>query len=811
MRYKLFLSTLILILLLTSTCNFIKIPGIHRNEKTYYIDYENGTIPISELPIGSRVEDLTWEWEYRFGENYSEKNWHADQTKTAIVEPITWIIVAHDFYEGADKHVTLLSEDLIACYAFDDSTERGSEYGSNHWGDSGAANAEHGLRPWLNSEGIHNGEGFYRAFSDRFKQAIIAVDLPNCEWDKDRLYTTKENVFIPSAAEIGRQNGICGETYPYFSGIFRSMAKNRIARLGNLNMWYWTRTPASASDMLIGVNPGGGFMDYVANHGDHAVRPVINLSSEVLVSENKPYPGDESIADQDHIERATGGDNIRIPGIDYENLVVSSLDTKIAAGLYYSLIIDDVGDLYYLGKNNFYDFNGIVLEFLQPTEISTFKIEGVADARSVTTGMDNALVLLNNGDLFTLNTNINQHFEQIPDSIIIKPEKVDNLPQVKAVSVGYNHALILLDNGDLYAFGHNESGQLGLGNSNNQDLPVLIESLSDVAAISAGNKHSLAVLGNGDLYAFGSNSYGQLGLGDQVGRNEPVLIDTLSGVVAVAAGADHSLVLLGNGDVYAFGNGLRGQLGQGDSKHYLLPAKIEGLSNIETISAGDDFSLILNENGAAYSFGFAPHLGLGESSYSGIITVPSEITGIETVTSIAAGVRHSLLSTDTGDIYYFGNILPESIIFSPQATNLIRDGKIADLPYQDRNEDSDQPTLTGYWQGIVEYHEYNHAQVLLHFSEDGSFTAAFPQSGYLCIFKYLYFDQSLYVFNPFASQWNGPVMINLHEGESISFPGEQLKDTPDQELQGFGLFSPLDENRYHNLTKNLEIYDFRKP
>lgn len=273
------------ILLFTSACNIIDTPGSQEKHNIFYINYENGTIPVSELPIGSRVIDLTWEWEYRFGENYSENTWHPDQAGPSIIKPVTWIVVAHDFYNGNDKHVTLLSEDLIAYYAFDNSTNRGSRYGSNHWGNSGISNAENGLRPWLNSKGIHNNEGFYHSFSEEFKQAIIEVDLPNCEWDIDRIYSTKDKVFIPSAKEMGYHKDTCGTTYPYYGGFFRSMAKNRITKFDNLNMWYWTRSPGYSNYMVIGVNPGGGFMEYVANHGDHAVRPAVNLRADLFVSE----------------------------------------------------------------------------------------------------------------------------------------------------------------------------------------------------------------------------------------------------------------------------------------------------------------------------------------------------------------------------------------------------------------------------------------------------------------------------------------------------------------------------------------------
>ncbi len=279
----------------------------------YYIDYENGTIPIGDLPIGARVVDPSWEWEYRLGVNYSDIYFDAAPTPPGEVKPVTWIIVAHDHYEGLDPHVTLLTEELIGLFTFDDSTDHEHELaddGYNHWGESGTANASHGLRPWLNSTGVHSGEGFYKAFSESFKRAVLETNLLNKEWKNGIAYSTRDYVFVPSTTELNDQGHDrtypIGSVFSYFAGVGD---EERIALMvgdgwydlvesswgiefievwglyGN-NWMYWTRSPDSyGGSFLRGVDFTGSFSYGGATHNTAGVRPALNLKSETLVSE----------------------------------------------------------------------------------------------------------------------------------------------------------------------------------------------------------------------------------------------------------------------------------------------------------------------------------------------------------------------------------------------------------------------------------------------------------------------------------------------------------------------------------------------
>lgn len=256
----------------------------------YYIDYNNGTIPLSELPIGARVVDPSWEWEFKMGVNYSDYDVEGNPTGVGEIKPVTWIVVAIDHYDGIGSHVTLLSEELIGKYSFDNSTNREHEYaqyGYNHWGDSGNANATYGLRPWLNSTGIHSGEGFYQAFSESFKNAVLNTTLPNKEWKNGTTYSTNDRVFLPSTTELGdsahNYTYPIGLAFPYFSGVGNA---ERTAFIGDEAWEYWMRSPDSRFGSLAKfVFEGFEFYGSHAYFDDLGVLPALNLRADVMVSE----------------------------------------------------------------------------------------------------------------------------------------------------------------------------------------------------------------------------------------------------------------------------------------------------------------------------------------------------------------------------------------------------------------------------------------------------------------------------------------------------------------------------------------------
>ena len=253
----------------------------------------SGTQSLGDLNIGDKVVDPSWEWEHRTGRDYSG---------TGEAKPVTWIVVAKNHY-GAGSGVTLLTEEVIGQYAFDNSTDRGSSYGSSNWGDSGTTSATRGLRKFLNGSSYIGDDGnnynpsFYDSMSAVFKGAIIITTVPNKNWEGNPYYTD-DRVFIPSSTELGdtvyNDTYEIGVSYEYFVGATET---DRIAKLGENIFWYWTRSPDSRYSerlqcvYLPGSNLPGGFGDSYARDDFFGVRPALNLQSGTQVTEIKNADG----------------------------------------------------------------------------------------------------------------------------------------------------------------------------------------------------------------------------------------------------------------------------------------------------------------------------------------------------------------------------------------------------------------------------------------------------------------------------------------------------------------------------------------
>ncbi len=246
-------------------------------------------------------------------------------------------------------------------------------------------------------------------------------------------------------------------------------------------------------------------------------------------------------------------------------------------------------------------------------------------------------------------------------------------------------SLALTATGQLYAFGENESGQLG-NETNNLEYtpnptptPVTLPGASGpVTQVAGGGSDSLAVTSTGQLYAFGNNWYGQLGNATNNGiyayeANPTPALVTLPGEVGPVtqvAASDQSLVVTSSGQLYAFGENFWGQLGNetndglGSYEANPTPALVTlpgEIGPVTQVAADGNFSLVVTESGQLYAFGENINGELGNPTNNfelkpnptpTLVTLPGEVGS---VVQVAAGYNFTLALTSGDQLYAFGD------------------------------------------------------------------------------------------------------------------------------------------------------------
>jgi autotransporter-associated beta strand protein len=232
------------------------------------------------------------------------------------------------------------------------------------------------------------------------------------------------------------------------------------------------------------------------------------------------------------------------------------------------------------------------------------------------------------------------------------------------ISSGFSHTLYLGAGATtVTAWGLNADGRLGVGNMDSpvnwakavQGIPVG----ATVDGLAAGGTHSL-ILANGKAYAAGSDRFGQLGQRTVNGANKtsftPVAIPS-STAVGVAAGGNHSLIVTASGKVFAFGDNFYGQLAQPAttaSSGNLVEVNFPGLSTkIVSVVAGADHNLAVDENGGVWVWGRNDSGQLGKNTRTLAERTPGQIIS-SGAKSAAAGFAHSLVLKQDGTVLGFG-------------------------------------------------------------------------------------------------------------------------------------------------------------
>jgi uncharacterized repeat protein (TIGR02543 family) len=265
-------------------------------------------------------------------------------------------------------------------------------------------------------------------------------------------------------------------------------------------------------------------------------------------------------------------------------------------------------------------------------------------------------------------------FEEGYDPTGIIP--LDSGDKIIQSSLGGKHSAVITLFGRVFTWGDNESGQLGDGTNTESLTPIEITSnfsLFDsekITSISFGYSFSTAITSIGRVFTWGTNTNGQLGNGNNLDNNTPQAISFISlesGEIVsnVVAGQNQSIALTNFGRVFSWGSNSSHQLGDGTNIDRNIPVNItssfnlSGLENITMVASGSRHSAAITSTGRIFTWGFNLYGQLGDGTTNRRdspfeITGKFNLVGSEKISSVSLGIFHSAAITSNGRIFSWG-------------------------------------------------------------------------------------------------------------------------------------------------------------
>lgn len=253
-----------------------------------------------------------------------------------------------------------------------------------------------------------------------------------------------------------------------------------------------------------------------------------------------------------------------------------------------------------------------------------------------------------------------------------KPEPEPAESFISSVGAG-NHFSVFLDQATntLYSTGENIVNQLGNGTTGfdvKTPQPVEMPEGFDatITKISSGLLHTSILTETGDVYSFGFNNRGMLGVGDEEEYTSAVKVEALDDVhiTDIEAGNGYGFAISDTGALYGWGSNTNGQLGLGDRESRLEPTVIEALEGqpVTSISAGISHTLVLTKSGAVYAMGSNTDGQLGspealedDGSPMRRYDTPVLVEGLpDNIVSVSADAKTSYAVTADGKVYGWG-------------------------------------------------------------------------------------------------------------------------------------------------------------
>lgn len=364
----------------------------------------------------------------------------------------------------------------------------------------------------------------------------------------------------------------------------------------------------------------------------------------------------------------------------------TSYSDTTTGSMYY---IREDGSVYGTGRNTYYQLlkeNTVQLNYVREVDPTMLEVDRV---NYLKIGSEKTLDLniQQNFNLYAKNPSLGKiTWESSNEAVAV----VDQNGKVTAVAEG---KAVIRAKEEKYGYIATSVVYVIRNTENTITMPQVVQGLNYTAVLRA----------DGTVWTAGANELGQCGIGErcavvgtltQVERADGSKLDN---IVKIASGYNHVLALTKDGEVYAWGgNNTYGELGQGNNTASDVAVKVQNsngtgpITNIIDISAGLYHSTLLNNAGEVYQFGHNTNGQIGDGTKEHK-NLPTKTKDLKNIVQIATGGQYFMTALKTdGTVWAVGYNAHGQLGINSTASPTI-------LPRQVMNSE-----LNGPLKGIVE-------------------------------------------------------------------------------------------------------------
>ncbi len=352
----------------------------------------------------------------------------------------------------------------------------------------------------------------------------------------------------------------------------------------------------------------------------------------------------------------------------------------------HTLLLKVDGTVWTYGQNTYGQLGiGTQVSIDNPVKINFDEGVKIVD---IACGEEHSMALDNNGNVYVWGRNNYYQLGNSVDTYKTIPTKLTGISNIIKISAGNSNSFAVTQDKIVYSWGLNANGECGVGSYTNKITITKSKYLTDIIDIEPGKNHTLALKSTGDVLVTGSNLYGELGNGNhEIGKiNVFAKVQSISNAVEIASGESHCIVIKDDGSVMVWGSNTYGGIGTGEigTKNY-LPILLPGIENIRYASASKGYTVLIDSTNSIYVSGLNNLGQLGNNTQTDLNAF-TKLTTINNLISADSGIGYTVFTKTDGTVWACGDYNQGDITLISRTKGIIPKRVGNDEPGFENNE-----------------------------------------------------------------------------------------------------------------------------